>query len=185
LAPRHRSELYRLAVGLIAVAVLVATVRRMPSAGADWWLIAALAVAGILALEFPLHVNLSEKVSVATAVFFAAVLLLPIWQAAALVGALQAADICLAAFRKVRATRERPPLRAVGINIVFNGGQAYLSTLAAGLVLSSGGVSARASLDLRTPWFSSPPRSRCTSPTSSSSPWPSGWRPHATHSHFS
>ena len=146
MAPRHRSELYRLAVGLTAVAVLVATLGRLSGAGADWWLIAALAAAGILALEFPLHVNLSEKVSVATAVFFAAILVLPVWQAAALVGALQAADICLAAFRRVRATRERPPLRAVGINIVFNGGQAYLSTLAAGLILSSGGVSARTGL---------------------------------------
>jgi putative nucleotidyltransferase with HDIG domain len=146
LAPRHRSELYRLAVGLVAVAIVVATLDRLRTAGADWWLIASLVVAGILALEFPLHVNISEKVSVATAVFFAAVLVLPMWQAAALVGVLQAADICLAAFRKVRATRERPPLRAVAINIVFNGGQAYISTLAAALVLATGGVSARTGL---------------------------------------
>ena len=131
-----------MAVGLVAAAIFVATLGRLRTAGADWWLIAALAVAGILALEFPLHVNISEKVSVATAVFFAAVLLLPMWRAAALVGAIQATDLCFAAFRKVRATRERPPLRAVGINIVFNGGQAYLSTLAAALVLATGGVSA-------------------------------------------
>src|SRR5206468_10914136 len=47
---------------------------------------------------------------------------------------------------KVRATRERPPLRAIGINIVFNGGQAYFAALAAGAMLSIGGVSARSGL---------------------------------------
>ncbi|HEY0831966.1 MAG TPA: HD-GYP domain-containing protein [Candidatus Dormibacteraeota bacterium] len=146
MAPRRRSEVYRLAGGLAAVGLFVANVNTFRAEPADWWLIGTLALAGILALEFPLHVNLSEKVSVATAVFFAAVLLLPIWQAAALVGVLQAADICLAAFRKVRASRERPPLWAVAVNIVFNGGQAYLSTLAAAGVLSLGGVSARAGL---------------------------------------
>src|SRR5438309_3722978 len=146
MAPRRRSEVYRLAVGLAALGLLAATFHRLRAEPADWWLIASLALAGILALEFPLHVNISEKVSVATAVFFAAILVLPTWQAAALVGILQAADICLAAFKKVRASRERPPLWAVAVNLVFNGGQAYLSTLAAALVLSSGGVSAGAGL---------------------------------------
>jgi len=146
MAPRRRSEVYRLAVGLAALGLFAATVERLRAEPADWWLIASLALAGILALEFPLHVNISEKVSVATAVFFAAILVLPTWQAAALVGILQAADICLAAFKRVRASRERPPLWAVAVNLVFNGGQAYLSTLAAALVLSSGGVSAGAGL---------------------------------------
>jgi putative nucleotidyltransferase with HDIG domain len=82
-------------------------------------------------------------VSVATAVFFAAVLLLSVWQAAALVGALQAADVCIALMRRVRRSKEWPPVRAVALNVVFNGGQAYLSTLAAGLILAAGGVSAR------------------------------------------
>ena len=146
MTPRQRSELYRVGVGAAAVATFAATAPRLGGERPDWWLVAALAVAGILALEFPLHVNISEKVSVATAVFFAAVLLLPLWQAAALVGVLQALDICIAAFRKVRATKERPPLRAVASSIVFNGGQAYLSTLAAAFVLSIAGVSAKAGL---------------------------------------
>ena len=146
MTPRQRSELYRVGVGAAAVATFAATAPRLGGERPDWWLVAALAVAGILALEFPLHVNISEKVSVATAVFFAAVLLLPLWQAAALVGVLQALDICIAALRKVRATKERPPLRAVASSIVFNGGQAYLSTLAAAFVLSIAGVSAKAGL---------------------------------------
>ena len=146
MAPRRRSELYRLGVALAAVAILAATSGRLLEAQADWWLIAAITAAGIVALEFPLHISLSEKVSVATAVFFAAVLLLPALQAAALIGTLQAVDISLAAFRKVLATREQPPVRAVAISIVFNGGQAYLSTLAAGLLLAAGGVSARGGL---------------------------------------
>ena len=145
MAPRRRSELFRLGIGVVALATLVATVGRLNLATADWWLIVSLAAAGILALEFPLHISLSVKVSVASAVFFAAVLLLPVWQAAALVGALQAADICVAAFRKIRRTRERPP-RAVAINVLFNGGQAYLAGLLGALLLASEGVSARTGL---------------------------------------
>src|SRR5207237_9142822 len=145
MAPRRRSELFRLGIGVVALAILVATVGRLNLATADWWLIVSLAAAGILALEFPLHISLSVKVSVASAVFFAAVLLLPVWQAAALVGALQAADICVAAFRKIRRTRERPP-RAVAINVLFNGGQPYLAGLLGACRLASEGVSARTGL---------------------------------------
>src|SRR5207248_1948250 len=145
MAPRRRSEVFRLGIGVVALATLVATLGRLNLAAADWWLIVSLAAAGILALEFPLHISLSVKVSVASAVFFAAVLLLPVWQSAALVGALQAADICVAAFRKIRRTRERPP-RAVAINVLFNGGQAYLAGLLGALLLASDGVSARTGL---------------------------------------
>ena len=117
MSPRRRSELFRFAVGVIAVAVAAAEASRLAGEPADWWLIASLAVTAILALEFPLHVNLNTKVSVASAVFFAAVLLLPLWQAALLVGGLQAADICIAAARRVQSTREQPPVRAIAINI--------------------------------------------------------------------
>ncbi len=146
MSPRRRSELFRLAVGLAAVGTLAGNSGRLEVEPADWWLIVSIAVTAILALEFPLHINISAKVSVASAVFFAAVLLLPIWQAAALVGGIQAVDIGFAAVRKIRATRERPPYRAIGINIIFNGGQAYFSILAAGAILAAGGVSARSGL---------------------------------------
>ena len=148
MSPRRRSELFRFVVGVIAVAIAVAAAgaSRLAVEPADWWLIASLAVTAVLALEFPLHVNLNTKVSVASAVFFAAVMLLPLWQAPLLVGVLQAADICIAAARRVRATRERPPVRAVMVNILFNGGQAYLAALAASAVLAVAGVSARSGL---------------------------------------
>jgi putative nucleotidyltransferase with HDIG domain len=145
-SPRRRSELFRFAVGLIAIAVAAAGASRLTGEAADWWLVASLAVTAILALEFPLHVNLNTKVSVASAVFFAAVLLLPLWQAALLVGGLQAADICIAAARRIRSTRERPPVRAIAINVLFNGGQAYLAALGAGALLVGAGVSARSGL---------------------------------------
>jgi putative nucleotidyltransferase with HDIG domain len=131
---------------MVAISVAAAGVSRLTAESADWWLIASLTVTAILALEFPLHVNLNTKVSVASAVFFDAVLLLPVWEAALLVGVLQAVDICIAAARRIRATRERPPVRAVVINIVFNGAQAYIATLAAGTVLAVFGVSARSGL---------------------------------------
>jgi hypothetical protein len=135
MTPRQRSELYRVGVGFVALAIFAGTAGPLARERPDWWMVAALAVAGILALEFPLHVNISEKVSVATAVFFAALLLLPVRQAAVLVGAVQAIDICIAAVRKARVRKERPPMRAIASSIVFNGGQAYLSLLAAGAVL--------------------------------------------------
>jgi putative nucleotidyltransferase with HDIG domain len=147
MTPRRRSELFRLAVGVAAVAVLAVNVPRLSGGALDWWLITSLAVTGILALEFPLHININAKVSVASAVFFAAVLVLPVAQAALLVGGLHATDICLAAARKVRATREKPPVRAIAINVIFNGGQAYFAALGAGTVLSIGAVSARSWLD--------------------------------------
>ena len=130
-------------MGLAAIVLIAANVKGLSTGHPDGWLVGMLALAGILALEFPLHASINEKLSVASAVFFAAVLLLPMWQAAALVGGLQAADLCIAALRRTLATHETPPLRAVGINIVFNGGQAYLSALAAGWLLAGGGVSAR------------------------------------------
>src|SRR5213080_4859916 len=82
MSPRRRSELYRLGVGVGALATFLAAFGRPAGERADWWLIASIVVTGILALEFPLHISLNEKVSVATAVFFAAVLVLPAWQAA-------------------------------------------------------------------------------------------------------
>src|SRR5438094_451574 len=146
MAPRRRSELYRLGVGAVALAIFVTTLGRLQAGGLEWWLVASLSATGLLALEFPLHISLSVKVSVASAVFFAAVLLLPVAQAAALVGALQALDISVAAVRKIRRTRERPPVHAVAINLLFNGGQAYLSALLGGLLLQFAGVSARTGL---------------------------------------
>src|SRR5436309_9374508 len=146
MSPRRRSELYRLGVGVGALATFLAAFGRLAGERADWWLIASIVVTGILALEFPLHISLNEKVSVASAVFFAAVLVLPAWQAAALVGLLQAADVCRAAVKKIHATREKPPVRAIAINVLFNGAQAYLSAAAAGLVLAAGGVSAQGGL---------------------------------------
>jgi len=143
MAPRTRAEVYRLAVAGVAVTIVLASMPELLAFRVDWWLIASLAVAGLLALEFPLHISLSVKVSVATAVFFTALLLLPVWQAAAFVGAVQAGDITIAAYRKVRMTREKPPVRAIATNLLFNGGQAYLSTLAAGIALAMAGVSAQ------------------------------------------
>ena len=142
MAPRRRSETFRVAVGLTSIAVLAGTAGRWSGPAVDWWLVASLSAAGLLALEFPLHISLSVKVSVASAVFFASVLLLPVLQAAALVGMLQAVDIGIAAVRKVRRTGEKPPMRAIVVNVLFNGGQAYLSALLGGLLLAGEGVSA-------------------------------------------
>jgi putative nucleotidyltransferase with HDIG domain len=67
---------------------------------------------------------------------------LPVWQAAALVGATMAANVAFASFRRAWATREKPPLGTIALLLLFNAGQGYLSVLAAGLVLSAAGTSA-------------------------------------------
>jgi putative nucleotidyltransferase with HDIG domain len=143
LAPRRRSELYRLAVGLTAALLFAATFSWLRVPAPDGWIVGSLGLGGLLALQFPLHVSLSEKVSVATAVFFAAVLLLPVAQAAALVGAIAGLDTAIAAARRVVVKREKPPLRVVALSLLFNAAQLYLTAWAAGLVLLVAGVSAR------------------------------------------
>jgi putative nucleotidyltransferase with HDIG domain len=125
----------------VAAAILAATTARVMSRP-DWWLLDTLAVAGLLALRFPVYLSLSHKVSVAAAVFFAAALLLPVWQAGALVAASLVLDSAIAALIKIRATREKPPWGAIGLSLLFNAGQGYFSVLAAGLVLAAAGVSA-------------------------------------------
>ena len=147
MAPRRRSEIYRLAVGLTAAAIFGTTFSRLAASVPDGWIVASLALGGLLALQFPLHVSLTEKVSVATAVFFAAVLLLPVAQAAALVGAISGIDIAIAAMRRLLAKREKPPLGPVSLSIFFNAAQLYLSAWAAGLVLLAAGVSARGGIN--------------------------------------
>lgn len=126
--------------------VFVATSAHLASGRASWWLIGSLALAGILALRFPLHISLSVKVSVGAAVSFATALLLPAFQAAALVGGVLAVDVVISAAKRVRRSGEKPPLGTIGLSLLFNSGQGYFSVLAAGLVLSATGVSARAAL---------------------------------------
>lgn len=128
-------------MGLAAGAVAAATASG--AAGRpDWWLLGSLALAGVLSLRFPIYFSLSHKVSVATAVFFAAALLLPVWQAGALVAACLAIDSAIAAALKIRVTREKPPWGAIGLSLLFNAGQGYLSVAAAGWLLAAAHVSA-------------------------------------------
>jgi putative nucleotidyltransferase with HDIG domain len=149
LTPRRRSELYRLAIGLAALGAISGTGGRLAASRPDWYVVAVIAAAGILALQFPLHISVSVKVSVATAVFFASALLMSALQAAALAAAIALVDTVISVVRRVIAKREKPPVLAVSLSILFNPGQAYLSVLAAGAVLAAAGVSARSGLSLR------------------------------------
>ena len=91
MAPRRRSELYRLAVALVAVGIFVAGLPYLTGGRLiEWWLVIALLATGVLAQQLPLHISLNQKVSVDSAVYFAALLLLPAWEAAAVVAATQA-----------------------------------------------------------------------------------------------
>jgi putative nucleotidyltransferase with HDIG domain len=143
-APRRRYELYRLAVICGAALIFVGGLPRLIGGRpVDWGLVASLLVAGVLARQFPLRLSLSQKVSVDSAVFFAALLLLPAWQAATVVGLTQAIDVVIAVWRRMRTSREKPPLGDVATSLLFNAGQLYVATLAAALCLAVGGVSAR------------------------------------------
>jgi putative nucleotidyltransferase with HDIG domain len=146
MAPRRRLELYRLAVVFAAVGIFVAGLPRLSNRPVEWWLVISLLVAGVLAQQFPLHISLNQKVSVDSAVLFAAVLLLPAWQAAVLVAITQAIAVVVAAARRMWFSKEKPPLAEIGLSLLFNAAQLYIATLAAGLCLSLGGVSARSGL---------------------------------------
>jgi putative nucleotidyltransferase with HDIG domain len=142
MAPRRVVELYRRAVVLVAAGLLVAGLPRVGVHQIEWLPVISLLVAGILAGQFPLRLSLSQKVSVDSAVFFAAVLLLPAWQAAATVAVTQAIDVVIAAARKMRASKEKLPMGEVGWSLLFNAGQLYIASLAAALCLAWVGVSA-------------------------------------------
>lgn len=64
MTPRSRSEIHRLAVAVVVTAVFLANLKRLAAGGIpDPPLVAALTVAGLLAMQFPLQVSLNEKVS--------------------------------------------------------------------------------------------------------------------------
>src|SRR6202165_5728193 len=142
MAPRRLVELYRLAVVLGPAGLFAAGLPRLGSRPVEWWLVVSLLGTGVLAHQFPLRISLSQKVSVDSAVFFAAVLLLPPWQAAAVVAATQPIDVVIAASRKMRASKEKLPLGEVGWSLLFNAGQLYIASLAAALCLGLAGVAA-------------------------------------------
>ena len=145
MAPRLRLELYRLAVVSAAVAIFVTGLHRL-GGPVDWSLLISLLAAGVLAQQFPLLISLNQKVSVDSAVLFAAILLLPAWQAAAMVAVAQAIAVVIGAARRMSFSKEKPPLGEIGLSLLFNAAQLYIATLAAGLCLSAGGVSARSAL---------------------------------------
>ena len=146
MTPRRRSELYRLGVGLAALGLLLAGVTNLVGVPIDLGVAVSLFVAGVLALQFPVHINLSQKLSVASAVFIAAALLMPMWQAAALVAATSAVDTAISAAKRSIRTREKPPWAVIGLSVLFNSGQLFLTVLAAAALLSAAHVSARAEL---------------------------------------
>lgn len=53
MAPRRRSEIYRLAVGLVELGVFVAKFDRLRFGTLDQGLAATLVVCGVLAMQFP------------------------------------------------------------------------------------------------------------------------------------
>ena len=103
---------------------------------------ASLVGLAVLALQFPLSVALTERISVATAVFFAVVLVFPVSQAALLVALASALSGVISMIRKFAADRHLPLSVAVP-TILFNSAQSYLSALMAALVLAAFGTSAQ------------------------------------------
>ncbi|HKW71835.1 MAG TPA: HD domain-containing phosphohydrolase [Candidatus Dormibacteraeota bacterium] len=134
-------------MGLVGLGLIVAGAERAGGVTLDAGLISSLVVAGVLAMQFPIHVNLSQKLSVASAVFFAAALLVPAWEAAAVVAGTSVVDTLISSGRRMVRTRERPPF-SVAASLLFNSGQLGLSVLVAATILASGRVSARGALQL-------------------------------------
>lgn len=136
----HRFEVFR--YGVIGLALVIALAAGRP--GFDAGLAVPLFGLGTAALVLPLHLSLTHKVSVATAVFFGAALLLPAPEAAALAAACELASALINVTARSLGTRTAPPAALVGGTMAFNSAHAYLAVLLAGRVLEAGGGGAPA-----------------------------------------
>jgi len=121
------ADLYRLGVAVAGIAVLAAIAPGLPGGGGAWVAAAAFALAGLASLQFPLSLSLTNRVTVASSVFFAALLVLPPALAALVAGSAFALDSAVSVTRRIRSPQPRPPAMVIGLALCFNSAVAVLS----------------------------------------------------------
>jgi putative nucleotidyltransferase with HDIG domain len=132
---RPRVDLYRLGVVGAALAALLLESGHLWQESPSWLLAAGFVVAGATALQFPLSLSLTNRVTVASAVFFAGLLTLSPLVAAVAAGGASALDAILSVSRLLRSRRSRPQPSVVLLALSFNAALAFLCVLIPASVL--------------------------------------------------
>jgi putative nucleotidyltransferase with HDIG domain len=131
LRSRRLLEAYRVSVILLAAGLLLERLGGVATGAVDPVIVAALLVAGILAIQFPLTIAANHKLAMDTAALFAATILLPTPAALLVVAGATLAGWSLSALRKLAGSPVRPRLSLVLPGVLFNGAQNTLSAAAA------------------------------------------------------
>lgn len=131
---RARLRLFKAAVASAAAAAALIAGPATPDP-ARLRLTAVLFVLSVIALQFPLHLSLTKKVSLASSAFFATVVLLPAPRAAALAAGAMAFSTAIRVLRQTIETRHLPQLGLVASSTIFGSSQTYLAVLCGGLTL--------------------------------------------------
>ncbi len=100
-------------------------------------LLALLILMGALALNFPVTVSPGNKLHLAGAVYFAAVLLFPAPLAMAVAGLSQVVGESTQALRQACFTPRKPSIRRVAAGVLFNAAQFMIATWVAGAVYAT------------------------------------------------
>ncbi len=119
---RSTADLYRLAVAATGLGALALTARQLPPPGPAWLVALGFLVAGIAALLFPLRLSLTNRVTVASSVFFAGLLVLPPRLAVLSAALAMFAKSVISVAQRIRHHRPRPPLSVIGLALCFNPG---------------------------------------------------------------
>ena len=137
---RSRADLYRLGVVGAALVVVALCAGRLPQDPAIWVRTAAFSAAGAAALQFPLSLSLTNRVSVAAAVFFAGLLILPPLPAAIAAGGASAFASLASVTQRLRSRLPRPQASVVALALSFNAALAFLCVVVPGVLLPTARV---------------------------------------------
>ena len=139
---RSRADLYRLGVIVCAALVILALrAGQLPHDPALWLRTAAFTLAGAAALQFPLNLSLTNRVTVAAAVFFAGMLILPPFPAALAAGGAEAFASVVSVTQRLRSRLPRPQASVVALALGFNAALAFLCVVVPAVLLPGGQMS--------------------------------------------
>jgi len=128
---RHLLDAYRVSVILVAAGLTLERLAGISTGPVEPMIVAALLVAVVLAIQYPLTIAANHKLTMDTAALFATAILLPTPAAMVVVAGATTAGWSLSALRKLASSPIRPRLRLVLPGVLFNAAQNTLSVAAA------------------------------------------------------
>ena len=126
------ADAYRAGTVALAAGALALSLPAAPPPAAGWGTALLLVALAVAAIQFPLVLAPSDKLSASTAAFFCIVLMYPTALAACLVAAAQLLGAGVSLARHALQTRSLPDWRVVPLSVGFNASQLALAALAAG-----------------------------------------------------